>query len=153
MEAFMRIAAVSVFGLMLATGSAWAQSSYDYRDRDSDGARGSTTYGDSNYSGDRSSRRWGGGQDDDDHHGYGKGHFSRGAAFHLKAGDREFRVRCPSDESTRECADAALMMFRQVQDAARTTTGLSPSTSGSSAAPGTSTSPGVTGGTGSATGR
>ena len=33
-------------------------------------------------------------------------------------------MRCASDESTRECVDAALMMFRQVQDASRTSTTL-----------------------------
>ncbi len=107
--------------------------------------RGSDSY---TYNSDRSARRGGG--DGDDDAGYGENRRSRGAVFHLKAGDREFRVRCASDESTRECVDAALMMFRQVQDASRTSTTLSPSSPGSST---TSTTPGATGGTGSATGR
>jgi hypothetical protein len=148
MEAFMRIAAVSVLALLAAAGSAWAQSSYDYRDRD----RGAESYGGSAYDSDRSSRRgWGRGDMDDDDHGK-TGALKRGAVFHLKAGEREFRVRCAPDESTRECADAALMMFRQVQAATQTNTSPSSAgTTGTSITPGGATS-GATGG-GSATGR
>jgi hypothetical protein len=33
----------------------------------------------------------------------------------LKSGDKEFRIECDGDESTSECVDAALTMFREIQ--------------------------------------
>ena len=158
----MRTAAITALGLLFAAGSAYAQSSYDYRDRDdsrSDSYSG-RSYG-QNYGrdsgGDRSSRSsdW----SRDDHHGMNRG--GRGATFYLKSGDREFRVDCGDDESTRECVDAALMMYRQVQDPTRTTSGsYSPSTGSTtgsatgstSSAPGSSVSPGGPSGSTSSTG-
>lgn len=158
MEASMRTVLISGLGLMLATGSVWAQSNYDYRDRDSsrdrgysDSDRGTVDFND--YNGDRSVRRegWNGdhaGDHNRHHNHHGKGHGSSGARFYLKAGDREFRVRCGDEDSTRECVDAALTMFRAVQDLARGST-MSPATPGvSTSTPptGQSTSPGTPGG-------
>lgn len=156
----MRTAAITALGLLLAAGSAYAQSSYDYRDRDdsrSDSWSG-RSYGQSSgqsSGADRSSRN---GWSRDDHHEMNRG--GRGATFYLKSGDKEFRVDCGDDESTRECVDAALMMFRQVQDTTRTTSGsYSPSTgstSGSSGSTssttGSSVSPGSSSGSSGSTG-
>lgn len=162
----MRTVLISSLGLLLATGSVWGQSNFDYRDRDRDSGRDRGysasdrgTFDDSDYNADRSSRRsWTGDRasnDHDDHdqhhHHHSKGYGGGGARFYLKAGDREFRVRCGDDDSTRECVDAALTMFRAVQDSTRSTS-LSPGTPGGSAtSPQTSPGSGTTGG--SATGR
>ncbi|MFN3891568.1 MAG: hypothetical protein ACK4MV_14315 [Beijerinckiaceae bacterium] len=165
----MRTAAITALGVFLAAGSAWAQSSNDYRDRYDD--RGDR-YGSQNYGADRYSRS-NANDDDDDRHGgwsgnhhrkWDKGHrhggkyHARGASFYMKQGDKEFRIRCGASDSTRECVGAAMTMFRQVQQSASgassspmhsTTTGsstmTSPSASGaagsSAASPGASDSP------------
>lgn len=145
----MRTAAISALGLLLAAGSAWAQSSYDDRDRsdrDDRGAYSSQSYDSDRYSRssdstrdrsggwDRSRMRhhWSG------HHGgyHGKSSSGNGASFYLKSGDKEFRVDCGDDDSIRECVDAALLMFREVQDTSPASTSASPTTSD----PSTSTS-------------
>jgi hypothetical protein len=162
LEARMRIAAITTLGFILASGSAWAQSSYDYRDRDRDSDRsgaysgsGSDAYGasrsgsrssSSRYDADDDSSKYDRWSDNGYRHSMGKS--SRGASFYLKSGDREFRVEC-GDDSAKECVDAALQLFRQTQDAARTTTGAtgSPTTSPTPTTPGGSVSPGTGTGT------
>lgn len=129
----MRKAMITTFALLLAGGSAWAQSSYDEQGRDH---RGSESYRSQGYDSDRSSRsaRW---RDNDQHasrhydedmHNYSQ---SGGARFYFKSGDHEFRIRCGGGDTTRECVDAALTMFREITDSARPLR-----TGGSSSAPG-----------------
>lgn len=150
----MRTAAITALGLILATGSAWAQSSYDsrynYRDRDQDSAHGYNTS--QSYSSDHASRNgWTG--DKPVSHDHDKGGRSRGATFHLKSGDKEFKVECGDDDSTRECVDAALMIFRQTQDATHASrpTGAGTSTSASPVTPPTTSGAGGSPAAGSTT--
>lgn len=138
----MRIATITALGLVLASSSVWAQSTYNDNSRN-DGHR----YQDQSErtGGDAYRHHWerGGGQNDDQS-SYGKTRHTRGASLYLKNGDKEFRVDCGDDDSTRECVDAAMLLFREMHGV----TGTSPSaTSGSS----TSATPGGAGG--SSTGR
>jgi hypothetical protein len=41
-----------------------------------------------------------------------------GARFFLRSGDTQLRVVCGDNDSTRECVEAALMMFNRVQQPA-----------------------------------
>lgn len=141
----MRIATISALGLILAGGSAWAQSGYNERDRSD-----SYSYQDQSNRGSGGGYRhhWerGGVQDRDrghnaDHSSDGKKFHARGASLYLKSGDKEFRVDCGDDDSTRECVDAAMVMFREIHSGAATTSGSTPGAS-------TPTSPGATPGAG-----
>lgn len=120
----MRTAVLTALGFVFAAGSAWAQSSYDYRDHDDSRAN---SYSGRSYDSDRHSRS--GEWSDEDHHSAKSGR-SRGASFYMKHGDKEFRVRCGGEESARECVEAAMTMFRQVQDASRMAPADSSSTTG-----------------------
>jgi hypothetical protein len=128
----MRTAMITTFAFLLAGGSAWAQSSHDERGRSD---RGGDSYRSQGYDSDRSSRydrsrdneQYAGRHQDDDKHHHSQ---SNGAHFHLKSGDHEFRVHCSGDDSTRDCVDAALTMFREVME---TTSGSR--TQGSTLAP------------------
>jgi hypothetical protein len=138
----MRIATITALGLVLASSSAWAQSTYSDSSRN-DGYR--TQDQSERTGGDSYRHHWerGGGQNDD-HSSYGKTRHTRGASLYLKNGDKEFRVDCGDDDSTRECVDAAMLMFREMHGTTATSTSA---TSGSSS----SATPGATGG--SSTGR
>lgn len=129
----MRIA-LTALGFCLAAGSALAQSSYEAPNRDEGRSNTYDSRGiDSRTSGsDRSQRSddW----DQDQSQGDGGSPRARGAAFYLKSGDKEFRVDCGNDEPTRECVDAALTMFREIEKptgAAAMTPSSVPSVTGS----------------------
>lgn len=163
----MRTAAISALGFLLAAGSAWAQSSDQDRDRSDSGGYSSPGY-DSDRGSDRSSsdrasdRSWrhswrsGDSSRDRSHDWAGsesRGHMSgfhgatysgkgrSGASFYLKSGDKEFRVRCGDDDSTGECVDAALQMFREVTSHTAGAS-ASPGAAGMGAAPGAAPSGG-----------
>lgn len=135
----MRIA-ITALGLCLAAGSALAQSSYEAPNR-SDGcsnthdSRGHDSRSDASAPLQRSDD-W----DQDQSQSEGRSSNARGASFYLKSGDKEFRVDCGDDDSTRECVDAALTMFREIQKpvaAASATPSSTTSVTGSS--PGSTT--------------
>ncbi len=110
----MRIA-LTALGFCLAAGSALAQSSYEAPNRDEGGSNTfDSRSNDSRNSGSDPSQRsddWDQNQSQRD----GGSPRARGAAFYLKSGDKEFRIECGGDESTSECVDAALTMFREIQ--------------------------------------
>ncbi len=136
----MRIATITALGLILASSSAWAQSGYNDRSR-GDGYQDQSE----RTTGDSYRHHWErGGDQNDDHSNEGKSRHTRGASLYLKSGDKEFRVDCGDDDSTRECVDAAMLMFREMHGAVGTT---SSATSGSA----TPSAPGAT--SGSSTGR
>ncbi len=129
--------AITALGLCVAAGSAFAQSSYDDRNRDEGRGNGydsrshdSRGYDSRNQNsggyGSERSQRSGDWDRDESHHNSRQ---TRAATFYLKSGDKEFRVDCGDDDSTRECVDAALTMFREIQKPATDTSStlLSPS--------------------------
>ena len=146
--------AIHALGLCVAAGSAFAQSSYDDRNRDEGRDKGydsrshdSRGYDSRNQNsggyGSERSQRSGDWDRDESHH---NSRHTRAATFYLKSGDMEFRVDCGDDDSTRECVDAALTMFREIQKPAN-------SADSSSTMPSATPSSGATPGAGSSTTR
>lgn len=130
----MCIATITALGLILASSSAWAQSGYNDRSR-GDGYQDQSERS----TGNSYRHHWErGGDQNDDHSNEGKSRHTRGASLYLKNGDKEFRVDCGDDDSTRECVDAAMLMFREMHGTTATSTSA---TSGSSS----SATPGATG--------
>ncbi|MDP2359093.1 MAG: hypothetical protein Q8M31_23955 [Beijerinckiaceae bacterium] len=140
--------AITALALCVAAGSAFAQSSYGDRNRDEGRGSGydsrgydsrnhdSRSYDSRSYGSERSQRSGDWDRDDSHHHS----RHTRGATFYLKSGDKEFRVDCGDDDSTRECVDAALTMFREIQ---KSEPGIDTSSSLSSPSP--TPSPGAPG--------
>ncbi len=62
----------------------------------------------------RSDRDHGDDHDKHDKKRHKKSHSGDGAKFVMKHGDKEFRVNCGDNDTTRECIDAALVLFREV---------------------------------------
>ena len=105
--------ALTALGFCLLAGSAFAQSSYDDRSRDE--GSGNSCDSRSNDSRSEASAPSQRPDDWDQSRSEGRSPNARGASFYLQSGDKEFRIECDGDESTSECVDAALTLFREIQ--------------------------------------